>query len=346
MIKYILFADASSPHTLKWLKEQVKHFDVYLISLNGYSEEVLNYIDKSKLFVLNNKVNSKGGNYKLLLKFFELKNIVTKVEPDIINAHYISSYGFLASLIKMYKPEIFLLQSTWGSDILVEPFRNKLRYLIAEYSLNKANLITSDSYYMSDTIEKIVKDKEISTFSFGLDKIDTQEYEKNNLIFSNRALSKNYNVAEILNWFSKQSDIYSLVIANNGIEREKLKKLSLELGIADKVKFVGFLNAKEQDEYYKKSKYYISIPTSDATSVSLLEAMNFGCIPIVSNIASNREWIINNINGIFFKKDILLDNVSFSFNAVAINREILNNNGLFKKSIKELNKKIEESLNE
>jgi len=41
-----------------------------------------------------------------------------------------------------------------------------------------------------------------------------------------------------------------------------------------------------------------------------------------------------------------LDNVSFSFNAVSINREILNNKGLFKKSIKELNKKIEESLNE
>lgn len=42
---------------------------------------------------------------------------------------------------------------------------------------------------------------------------------------------------------------------------------------------------------------FISIPTSDATSLSLLEAMSYGVYPIVSNLPANLEWIMDKING-------------------------------------------------
>jgi glycosyltransferase involved in cell wall biosynthesis len=36
---------------------------------------------------------------------------------------------------------------------------------------------------------------------------------------------------------------------------------------------------------------YVSVPSSDGTSVSLLEAMTAGAYPIVSDLAANREWV-------------------------------------------------------
>jgi glycosyltransferase involved in cell wall biosynthesis len=47
--------------------------------------------------------------------------------------------------------------------------------------------------------------------------------------------------------------------------------------------------------------FFFSILTSDALSVSLLEAMAHGCIPIVSDLPDNREWVEDNKNGIILK---------------------------------------------
>ena len=55
--------------------------------------------------------------------------------------------------------------------------------------------------------------------------------------------------------------------------------------------------------WYAKSKFYVSIPDSDATSISLLEAMYYGCYPIVSSLPSKREWISDEVNGSYFKTD-------------------------------------------
>jgi glycosyltransferase involved in cell wall biosynthesis len=48
------------------------------------------------------------------------------------------------------------------------------------------------------------------------------------------------------------------------------------------------------------SDIYVSCSASDATSVSLLEAMAAGCYPIVSDLPANREWITDRVNGALF----------------------------------------------
>jgi glycosyltransferase involved in cell wall biosynthesis len=36
---------------------------------------------------------------------------------------------------------------------------------------------------------------------------------------------------------------------------------------------------------------------SDGTSVSLLEAMAAGCVPVLSDLPANREWVVDGLNG-------------------------------------------------
>ena len=339
--KYLILADASSPHTLKWVKELIKYFDVYVITLNSYTQEIESLLTKEHIFSLNEEVVTSGGNLKLILKYFEIKKIVEELQPTYLNAHYLSSYGVLAALIKVKYKNIKLIQSTWGTDVLVTPFSNSIKFNIAKFALSKADVITSDSYFMTDKIDEIYKNEVTQTFPFGLEPFEVQEsIEKDKfLIFSNRALSGNYNIDKIIEWFSRLKDArYHLVIANDGEMRMLLEARVNLLGLTHRVKFVGFLTHHDQNAYYEDAKYYISIPSSDSTAVSLLEAMRYGCYPIVSNLSANREWILDEVNGVYFKEDLELGNLSL--NSVKLNQTIIAKRAVFKHSIKDYVDKV------
>jgi len=335
--KYLILADGKSKHTLKWIIGIKSYYDVFLISFNGVDNEYYNHIERSQVIVLNDAVKSTGGNYKLLKELFKIKKCIDEINPDILNAHYLTSYGFLGALLKKYFfNNIFLIQSTIGSDVLVAPKKNIFYKLLSKFALNQANIITSDSYFMSDEINKISSVK-VLTFPFGLDEFSINEekiIKDDKLIFSNRALYDNYNIDEVIYWFATISKNYKLVIANDGINRKKLQKLVNKLGVENRVDFVGFINEEEQKMYYKRAKYYISIPTSDSTSVSVLEALRYACIPILSNIPANREWIIDNYNGYLFSSDLnISDTLILEDNVTHYNQLLILKKAIFKKNI-------------
>ena len=73
------------------------------------------------------------------------------------------------------------------------------------------------------------------------------------------------------------------------------KELAAETGYSEKtinrvkkyapenVTFLGFLKKTELIGYYKTSKFYLQLSRHEAFGVSVVEAMSYGCIPIVSN---------------------------------------------------------------
>ena len=75
-------------------------------------------------------------------------------------------------------------------------------------------------------------------------------------------------------------------------------KQTEKLNLTDKIEFVGWLEKVDNAAWYAKSTFYISIPESDGTSVSVLEAMSAGCVPIVSDLPVSKEWITNGVNGV------------------------------------------------
>ena len=296
-----------------------------------------------------------GGNYKLLLKFFTIQKIIREVDPDFVNSHYVTSHGFIAALIKNWtKIHFKLIQSTWGTDILVTPFKNRVYYLLTKYSLNKANLITSDSEYMTSVIKSISR-TETLIFSFGLDALpDVSINEKDeNLFYSNRMLTENYNIKEVIDLFNVVAQLNHkahLIISHDGEQRKNLENYTKELGLEQKVTFIGFVSLEEQLKLYRQAQVYLSLPTSDSTSVSLIEAMAYGCIPILSNIPANHEWVKDGLNGIIYnKQDFNITKFSAILsNKVAVvrkNREIVKEKGIFPESIKHYTEKINQIQN-
>ena len=65
-------------------------------------KKILNSFEGKKLYSLNMNINSDGGNIKILYKIFQIYKIIKQISPDIVNAHYITSYGFISSIIKVF----------------------------------------------------------------------------------------------------------------------------------------------------------------------------------------------------------------------------------------------------
>lgn len=222
--------------------------------------------------------------------------------PDVVHVHQLNAVAFFA-LLALRKYAVPIVATAWGSDVLVQPERNALFRWLVRYSLKRADAFTSDSVFMGKRMQELLPERklDITICNFG---VEERQFEmtKENIMYSNRMHEKLYRIDKIIRAFSKfcktpEGEGWSLVIGATGSETENLKLLALELNLMSRINFVGWLKRTENAQYYARSKVYISVPESDATSISLLEAMNYGCFPIVSDLPVSPEWIDDGKNG-------------------------------------------------
>lgn len=91
-----------------------------------------------------------------------------------------------------------------------------------------------------------------------------------------------------------------LMILGKGEEEEALKALAMNLGIEDKVAFLGFQN--NPFKYMARSSLFVLPSLSEGFSMVITEAMSCG-IPIIStNCAGPLEIITPNVNGLLVPK--------------------------------------------
>jgi glycosyltransferase involved in cell wall biosynthesis len=58
------------------------------------------------------------------------------------------------------------------------------------------------------------------------------------------------------------------------------------------------IDRRELQRRFLEAAIFCSVPDSDGTSVALLEGMASGTFPIVSDLASNRDWVTDGENGL------------------------------------------------
>lgn len=297
-MKICFMGDGNSIHIKRWVSYfSNKRHDVYLITFSKCDIEGATVYEVGDF-----GINPNGGNWKYLFYVRQIRKIIKNIKPDIISAHYVTSYGLLAALSGFKRVVI----TAWGSDILVTAKKNTVYKLLTKFSLNRSKLITCESQYLNQTIMQYTKTNVI-TVPMGINRelcYKNRSLSQNQIKFvSLRALVPNSNIELIIKSFSrlitenKDRDL-QLIIGNDGPLRKDIEKLIEELQIEKNVKIVGFLKNNVLEELLLTSNVHISIPTSDSTSVTLLQAMGSGILNIVSNIPANNEWIIDGVNGL------------------------------------------------
>jgi glycosyltransferase involved in cell wall biosynthesis len=79
-------------------------------------------------------------------------------------------------------------------------------------------------------------------------------------------------------------------------QKEALDWVEL-LGIAQRVLLLPFLPQEQLWKLFQRALVSVSVSQHDGTPNSLLEAMAIGCLPVVGDIESTREWVENGKNG-------------------------------------------------
>ncbi|MGD8165260.1 glycosyltransferase [Pantoea sp. FN0307] len=95
----------------------------------------------------------------------------------------------------------------------------------------------------------------------------------------------------------------TLDIAGKGPDEEKFKALSHKLGIADRVRFIGF--QQDLSNFFNHIHIYISTPVTEPFGLSCMEALHYGVPVVFPLIDGQPEVVKNGYCGIGIVPDIL-----------------------------------------
>jgi glycosyltransferase involved in cell wall biosynthesis len=324
----------------------------------AHLKNFLDRIEKSSseiLIVTSEPLNFETGHEVIFVDFSlrkafnfiqtpkKIKAAFRKFKPDIVHIHQLNSVAFF-SFRGLKKEKVPIVCTAWGSDVLVLPEKNALMRRMVQNSIRSASAITSDSLHMAERIETLAYPivPDITICNFGVSE-PLFQLPKENLIYSNRLHKPLYRIDKIIKAFAKfsktqEGSAWKLVIGAIGSETEKLKTLVNELALEKKVSFVGWLEKEDNMKWYARSKVWVSIPESDATAISLLEAMYNGCYPVVIDLPASHEWIdsedqgriVKDVKSEFFKG---ITEVDFE-KAAELNREKIKSEATFEVSEK------------
>lgn len=106
------------------------------------------------------------------------------------------------------------------------------------------------------------------------------------------SLIRRKNVEYILRELSRLAPFgipFSYKVVGDGPERSNLEKLALELGIGERVEFLGVLIGDQLIDAYREANFLISASLHEGRPNVVMEAVASGVIPLLSDIRGHRE---------------------------------------------------------
>jgi glycosyltransferase involved in cell wall biosynthesis len=265
-------------------------------------------------------ISWKGGNTPAGLQdgarlFFDLKRVINRVKPDLIQAGPLQHSGFLAALTG-FRP---LVSMSWGYDLLQDANRNVLWRWATRYTLKRSAAMVGDCKTIRQlAVSYGMPDERIVTFPWGIDleHFSPERSERTNdatfSLLSTRNWEPIYGVEVIAHAFAhaiqKRPEL-RLVMLGNGSQAGMLHQILAGSNSAisqqcspfnSRVLFPGLVKYNKLPRFYRSADLYVAATHSDGTSISLLEAMACGCPVLVSDIPGNREWVTPGVNGWLF----------------------------------------------
>ena len=227
---------------------------------------------------------------------------VRSFRPDVVIAHFLPNYGLLAALSGARA----WMVACWGSDLLVNARRTPLHRARARFVLRRAGLVHVDAAVLADAAVALGAPPErVWTRAWGVDVsafLDTNRARGEGPIrvLWSRQLEAVYDpepFVRALGILKRRGVPLRASMAGDGPMRPRVEAWIREEDLGREVTLEGFVSEERLRALYRASDLYVSVSRSDSTSQSLLEAMASGLLPIVTDIAGNREWVTHRREG-------------------------------------------------
>ncbi len=316
-IKICMIGNPDSIHVQRWARHfSQRGFDVSLLS---YYQPRVEFSGNPTLHFLRTRapvarrVGTRSaaamGRFPGILRLITATRLraagfyreLDRINPDVVHAHYVSDYGFLAALSGRHP----MVVTAWGSDLLIDPGLSVITRRLVRWVLARADLVTYNANQLGQAARAMGAPPERMlqvVLGVGREMLEALETrmvtpaDREPIILSQRSLERPlYNVDFVIKAMPevlRRAPAARLVVGGEGALRGQLEALARRLDVAGAVEFAGTATwPAGLAERLGRAAVYVSVPSSEGTSVTMLEAMAAGAYPVVSDLPANREWV-------------------------------------------------------
>jgi glycosyltransferase involved in cell wall biosynthesis len=200
---------------------------------------------------------------------------------------------------------------SWGYDLVMDADKSAWMRWVTRYTLKHSTFFTSDANVSRDKALAFGMDPQKTViFPWGTDieHFKPKTLERLNAkaftLFCSRTWEAIYGVDVLAKAFVKVAGVdpdVSLILLGSGSQGQKIRQILMSADVMDRVHFGGHVGYEDLPRWYHMADLYISPSHVDGSSVTLMEALASGLPCLVSDIAGNREWIQEGINGWLFR---------------------------------------------
>lgn len=242
---------------------------------------------------------------RYLTSLWRVQGLLESLDPDVLHTHFLTGYGYWGDW-SGFRP---LLITLWGDDVYTTPFESKAKLWLARRALSHASWITGDSRDMLEVaIRRLSARRETTEFlQLGVDfrqfdpSLPTQARQELDtppgapVVLSTRSFSQPYYNIEVFvdalpEIRARHPDAVFWIAGYEGSD-QAVRERAERLGVAESVRFLGRVPHEKLPSVLAAADVYITIPSVDATAVSLLEAMAMGKAIVASSLPAAMEWI-------------------------------------------------------
>ena len=305
-LRVLILADINSPHTQKWVMGlSENNIEIAIFSFNAADTNW--YKQLANVHCLRQakkrQKNSWWSKLEYLLLLPQLIISIRRFKPNIVHAHYASSYGFLAAL-SFFKP---LVVSVWGSDVMQFPKKGHLQKWILNLVFFRAKKICATSSILQREVSLYTKKPcEIVPFGIHLKYFYSFSDIKHPTVFTIgciKHLETIYNIDKVICAFyiliqKYPNQKFHLKIIGEGSQEINLRQLVEKLNLKNQVEFTGRVQHEHIPEYLHQLNVLVNVSEYESFGVSVAEAMACKIPVIVSahegfkDLVPNTEYAI------------------------------------------------------
>lgn len=312
-IKVLLLSDSHSEHTEKWalgLASRGIHIGIF-----SFNKSTYNWFSGVENITLLHETDTTVNAQKKRTKFqyiqyiSDLKKAIREFQPDILHAHYATSYGLIGAL-SGFHPYII---SVWGEDVYKFPNASGLHKSLLKYNLKKSDEILSTSDIMRNETRKYTH-KDIMVTPFG---VDTNEFKKKEVkkdkdticIGTIKSIEDKYGIKYIIEATKLllpriKNKKLKVLLVGSGTRIDHYKTIVKEEKLEDVIEFTGRVSFTEVSYYHNLLDVFLNVSVDDSESfgVAVVEAMACETPVIVSDVGGLKEVVDLGEYGIVVKK--------------------------------------------
>jgi glycosyltransferase involved in cell wall biosynthesis len=310
-VRILYFSDNSSEHNRRFL-EKLAAFGHHVCSLDATQTRLAeNWLPRGVENVRTRQSLHRDAGPSQFVEFLsEFQFLLKEFRPDLVHAGPVQTCGYVAALSDFHP----LVVMSWGSDMLVHADRNEEWRHATEVALRAADGFFCDCATVREAAQGrvAIPNERIAQFPWGIKRGafspngPAVSREKLGLspdaftFISTRSWEPLYDTEVLLQAFHrayKENNRLRLLLLGDGSMAGRVQNFIAKHGLKRAVFAPGVVATTEMPSWFRTANAYVSCAKSDGTSVSLLEALATGLPAVVTDIASNREWIAEDENG-------------------------------------------------